>query len=123
MKPGNRVAYVPLHAAGDITHPDVELGTITSIGMVCVFVRFDSQPADAPGRACGVEDLRLIEPEKMTADDLWQIQLGRDGALLCKCGDERRDHPNDGECNLNGLGHGIPSSELEARCLGYKPVK
>lgn len=24
MKSGDRVAYIPLHAAGDITHPDVE---------------------------------------------------------------------------------------------------
>jgi hypothetical protein len=59
MKVGDRVAYLPLHAGGDLSHPD----------------------------------------------------------------DERKDHPNDGPCNLNGLGHGIPSSEPEARCLAYKPVK
>lgn len=48
---------------------------------------------------------------------------GRDGALLCFCGDARSDHPNDGPCNLNGLGHGIPSSEPEAKCLAYRANK
>lgn len=123
MKIGDRVAYIPLHAGGDLSHPDVETGIITSIGLVYVFVRFDTQPDDAPGKSCDVEDLRLLETEKMSNEELWQVQLGRDGALLCACGDERKDHPNDGPCNLNGLGHGIPSSEPEARCLAYKPVK
>lgn len=63
MKVGDRVAYIPLHAGGDLSHPDVEMGTITSIGQVYVFVRFDTQPNDAPGRACGCEDLRLTEGE------------------------------------------------------------
>ena len=62
MKVGDRVAYIPLHAGGDLSHPDVEMGYITSIGMFYVFVRFDTQPNDAPGRACDMEDLRLIEP-------------------------------------------------------------
>jgi hypothetical protein len=26
----------------------------------------------------------------------------------CSCGDYRRNHPADGPCNLNGLGHGVP---------------
>lgn len=50
-------------------------------------------------------------------------QLGTDGALLCKCGDNRSDHPNDGECNLNGLGHGIPSNEPENICHAYRPER
>jgi len=63
MKVGDRVAYLPLHAGGDLSHPDVELGIITSIGMVYVFVRFDTQPEDAPGKARDVGDLRLTEGE------------------------------------------------------------
>lgn len=44
---GVRVAYIPLHAHGDIHHPDVEHGTVssarkTSNGEV-VFVKFDKQ--------------------------------------------------------------------------------
>jgi hypothetical protein len=27
---------------------------------------------------------------------------------ICECGDYRREHPDNGACSLNGLGHGIP---------------
>ena len=27
---------------------------------------------------------------------------------ICECGDYRRDHLDNGACNLNGLGHCIP---------------
>lgn len=40
--------------------------------------------------------------------------IGNDGALLCLCGDQRSDHPNDGPCKLNGLGH---------KCLAYRANK
>jgi len=30
MKPGTQIAYIPLHAEGDINHPDVELGFVVS---------------------------------------------------------------------------------------------
>jgi hypothetical protein len=41
----------------------------------------------------------------------------------CECGDYRRDHPNNGRCKMNGLGHGIPgytcdSFELSSRFAG-----
>ena len=39
---------------------------------------------------------------------------------ICECGDYRRDHPNGGPCNLNGLGHGIPNSEPNAKCLKFR---
>lgn len=64
MNTGDSVYYVPLHAAGDLQHPDVERGVVTSLGSLYVFVRFDSQPADTPGKACDVTDLVLInQPE------------------------------------------------------------
>lgn len=28
FKPGDQVAYIPVHAAGDIAHPDVEFGFV-----------------------------------------------------------------------------------------------
>jgi hypothetical protein len=41
---GTRVAYVPIHANGDITHPDVEHGTVSSSNEKgTVFVKFDKQ--------------------------------------------------------------------------------
>jgi hypothetical protein len=30
FQPGDQVAYIPHHAAGDIQHPDVEFGFVTS---------------------------------------------------------------------------------------------
>lgn len=39
---------------------------------------------------------------------------------ICECGDYRSDHPDNGACNLNGLGHNIPRSEPEAKCLKFR---
>jgi hypothetical protein len=39
----DRVAYIPNHADGNIKHPDVEYGYVTSIGTNNVFVKFDTQ--------------------------------------------------------------------------------
>lgn len=63
---GRRVLYIPLHAAGDMNHPDIEKGVVTSYNSFNVFVRFDTQPEDAPGRSCDPEDVIFddtIEPE------------------------------------------------------------
>lgn len=43
IKPGMRVAYIPGHADGDLLHPDVEHGTVSSVNHMYVFVRFDKQ--------------------------------------------------------------------------------
>ena len=32
---------------------------------------------------------------------------------ICNCGDYRRDHPDNGACKLNGLGHNIPDYKCE----------
>lgn len=37
---GKIVTYVPNHAQGDLTHPDCQVGHITSFNESCVFVRF-----------------------------------------------------------------------------------
>ncbi len=47
---GDRVLYI-------ITHALPEPGTITSVSRTYVFVRYDDQPADAPGRATPAEQL------------------------------------------------------------------
>lgn len=39
--PGRRVLYVPNHANGDITHPDVERGVVVRTNPETVFVQFD----------------------------------------------------------------------------------
>jgi hypothetical protein len=39
--PGIRVAYIPGHAHGEINHPDVEHGTVSSNNGKNVFVKFD----------------------------------------------------------------------------------
>ena len=38
-----RVAYVPTHAHGDMNHPDVEYGVVSSTNAKYVFVKFDRQ--------------------------------------------------------------------------------
>jgi hypothetical protein len=41
--PGDTVLYVPNHAHGDKTHPDCELGVVTSTNDVNVFVRYNGR--------------------------------------------------------------------------------
>lgn len=62
IRPGMRVAYVPGHAHGDIAHPDVEHGTVSSTNNKYAFVRFDRQVAKfgwdgTTSQACDAEDL------------------------------------------------------------------
>jgi hypothetical protein len=40
MKRGTQIAYVPRHANGDLKHPDVEFGFITSLRENCAFCRY-----------------------------------------------------------------------------------
>lgn len=56
LQAGMRVAYVPLHAHGDINHKDVECGTVTSVRKAgnTVFVRFGNQHQ---AKGCYPEDL------------------------------------------------------------------
>lgn len=43
IEPRTRVAYIPNHADGDINHPDVEWGYVSSSNDVNIFVKFDKQ--------------------------------------------------------------------------------
>lgn len=38
---GSSVVYIPTHANGNINHPDVEYGKISSFNDVTVFVKYD----------------------------------------------------------------------------------
>jgi hypothetical protein len=39
---GDKVAYIPAHASGDISHEDVERGEVSSTNHKFVFVKFDN---------------------------------------------------------------------------------
>jgi hypothetical protein len=62
-KAGDRVAYVPLHAEGDLTHKDVEQGFITSVNHLYIFVRFDNKVTP---QACQPSSLVKIDNEPTT---------------------------------------------------------
>jgi hypothetical protein len=51
---GDRVIYVPAHARGDSSHPDIEVGTVTSRNATIVFVRFGD---DTQSKGCYPRDL------------------------------------------------------------------
>lgn len=55
FKPGDRVAYVPGHANGDSSHPDVERGIVTSTNPYFVFVRYGRE---TQAQATSPHDLR-----------------------------------------------------------------
>lgn len=62
---GMRVCYVPLHAHGDLSHKDVESGTVSSNNGKNVFVKFDKQLAKfgwegTTSQGCSPEDLKLL---------------------------------------------------------------
>jgi len=64
FKRGDRVAYIPLHADGDINHEDVEYGEVSSVGTY-VFVKFDKQVAifgwdGTTSQSCDASDLRKV---------------------------------------------------------------
>jgi len=63
VKPGTQIAYIPAHALGDIYHPDVEFGFVTSQVIVnrSHFCRFWLK--GQPGR------LRTVSNSEMTPDE------------------------------------------------------
>lgn len=61
-KPGQRVAYIPGVADGDINHEAVERGAVSSANHRFVFVRFDKQVAKfgwdgTTSQSCDPDDL------------------------------------------------------------------
>ena len=43
LQPGTQIAYVPTHANGDLSHPDVEFGFVTSVRGDVAFCRYWSK--------------------------------------------------------------------------------
>ena len=63
--PGVRVAYIPGHAFGDMTHPDVEHGIVSSSNGKNVFVKFDRVVSrlgldGTTSQSCCPEDLVIL---------------------------------------------------------------
>jgi hypothetical protein len=63
--PGTRVAYIPGHSFGDIKHPDVEHGIVSSSNGKNVFVKFDRIVSrlgldGTTSQSCCPEDLVLL---------------------------------------------------------------
>jgi hypothetical protein len=63
--PDQRVRYIPGHASGDIRHQDCEDGTVSSVGAVSVFVKFDKQVTKlgfkgTTSQSCAPEDLHIL---------------------------------------------------------------
>lgn len=61
---GDSVAYIPLHAHGDIGHDDVERGVVSSVGEEWVFVKFHASVSrlgweSATAQACDPAALTL----------------------------------------------------------------
>lgn len=75
FNPRDRVACVPLHANGDIKHPDVEFGAVSSVKeftdtrlRTIVFVKFDKQVKllgwdGTTSQSCDACDLRRVDPD------------------------------------------------------------
>lgn len=67
MQPGDQVAFIPHHAYGDIYHPDVEFGFVTSVKGQLVWCRFwyKGKPGELRTRAnsegVNIRDLRLYD--------------------------------------------------------------
>lgn len=62
IEPGMAVRYVPMHAHGDLSHPHVEQGVVSSKNDSFAFVKFNAQVAKfgwdgTTSQACSPEDL------------------------------------------------------------------
>lgn len=62
IQPKMAVRYVPMHAKGDLSHPDVEAGIVSSKNDCYVFVKFHKQVANlgwdgTTSQSCRPEDL------------------------------------------------------------------
>lgn len=81
------VAYVPRHANGNLEHPDVERGIISSWNKRTIFVKFEEQISrvgwvDAQAKGCDPDDLQVCAVSPMlllphaSASDLGVAVIG-----------------------------------------------
>lgn len=95
-----RVAYVPTHAHGDLTHPDVEVGKVSTWNTRFVFVRFDKSVAKfgwdgATSQSCDPADLVHLQEPIMKECPLCHKTFEFDTNPLCPECKNRVDE----ECN------------------------
>lgn len=57
FKAGMFVRFIPQHANGDNTHPDCEMGVVTSRNDIFVFVRFG---LNTHSQACKADQLQRV---------------------------------------------------------------
>lgn len=57
ITPGDKVAYIPYHAKGDIKHRDVEYGVVSSVIGDTIFVRFGNM---CNSQGCRQDQLRKV---------------------------------------------------------------
>ena len=66
---GDHIIYTPLHANGDISHPDSEIGFITSVEGETAYCRFfyptGQLRTKANSEACWIKFLKKLSPVKM----------------------------------------------------------
>ena len=84
MKIGTQIAYIPLHANGDITHPDVEFGFVTAQSEVnsthfCRYWRRLREGVELRTMANSesTPDSHLVEYQSIAQDivDRWLVRL------------------------------------------------
>lgn len=59
-----------------------------------------------------------IEESYATIGDNLDDEPKQHAEDICHCGDYRKQHPEGGACNLNGLGHGMPFNE--GKCFKFR---
>ena len=62
LRRGTQIAYIPTHADGDIRHPDVEFGFVTSVRNGVAFCRY--------WRKCSLGELRTKANSEGTPIDV-----------------------------------------------------
>ena len=71
LKPGTQIAYIPLHADGDLNHPDVQYGFVNTLNPrddKAVFCRYWRKGKEgqvlrttANSELTNISDLRIVE--------------------------------------------------------------
>jgi len=101
---------------------DMPLGLLRAeIAQLCV----DAAISDHAEVLADAEMLAMDpDPQPERIVELWNMLRGVSGGNpeeVCYCGDRRRDHLENGPCNLNGLGHGtITGDGWDDKCLKFR---
>ena len=80
LEPGTQVIYVPMHAEGNIAHPDCEAGFVTSLQVPFAFVRYFYPGGElrtvANGERTAIGDLRIANTRMQEEVDHLMVELG-----------------------------------------------